>query len=750
MLNMRCRLLTVVTVAAAAQPSVVTVDWATVLKPLSSTVGFQTVVNPVTARESPYHDQVYEKIASLGSSYQRYVPWLPYPRMGIAELERPSHGGLCGFVNSGGAAGLWSTSLDCGSRNAGFISSVVFADYGLPNGYCNELRANAQCTKDVTAAVKAACVGKASCTLASNDAVFGASPCAGNRLAVEVTCSNKAVQTYTYWDFKLPDEGMIDFLTAANSSVRTSIPNFSTIPNWLFNNSDRSYFPDDPLGETFSYEAGSVLVDPTGAAVGDYYGRLLAHYIEPGGFVDEAGNTVPGAVGGPYSFSHWEVLNEVNSEHHMTPAFYTILYDAIVAGIRKWAPTGSARLKFFGLGGAGEEYIPYFLNKSNHASPAPPIDFVTVHSYASATRNGTGTPAGVPGAAYTAFFPHADGFINSLKSVYAVIAASDYPDVLIDADEVGIILPDDNDPKWTADEPGFPAVYWNAAAAMYAYMYGTGAIAGLDVLGESQLIGYPSIPFPRGPPYNGPWTAPPQYPSVSMLSWGGAFGQPGDGTARYWALKLLIDNFKAGPPAGSFSPAEADAIVNTSVSGGSGPLSSPFCGSVINLDTLSLFCASGLIDQILYADYGTPSGDCGTWRSNATCTSPTATAIVTAACVGKASCSVVAGPPNFGDPCLDTVKYMDVQATCSTGGGAQQSATTDVFAQGFLEAGGARKVLVVNKSPFAQNVSLAGAAGGTFAYIDESTAYGPAATVALAADVWMMAPYGLGVVRLAA
>ena len=45
---------------------------------------------------------------------------------------------------------------------------------------------------------------------------------------------------------------------------------------------------------------------------------------------------------------------------------------------------------------------------------------------------------------------------------------------------------------------------------------------------------YPSIPFARGPPINGPWTAPPQYPSVSLLSWGGAFGNAGDGTARYW------------------------------------------------------------------------------------------------------------------------------------------------------------------------------------------------------------------------
>ena len=79
--------------------------------------------------------------------------------------------------------------------------------------------------------------------------------------------------------------------------------------------------------------------------------------------------------------------------------------------------------------------------------------------------------------------------MGSLANVYKIIAASDYPHVLVDADEVGIILPDDNDAKYTSDAPGFPAIYWNAAAAMYAYMFGTSAVAGLDVLGESQLIG---------------------------------------------------------------------------------------------------------------------------------------------------------------------------------------------------------------------------------------------------------------------
>jgi hypothetical protein len=194
---------------------------------------------------------------------------------------------------------------------------------------------------------------------------------------VEVTCSNKAVNTFTYWDFEMLDQGMMDFLEAANSSYLTTIPNFSTIPNWLFINPDRSYFPDDPLGETWGYETGRAFRDSTLKDLGDYYGRLVAHYVE-GGFTDEAGNFIPGYN---LTISHWEVLNEIEGEHGLSPQLYTQVYDAIVQGIRKWAPLGSAKMKFMGLalensGNAG--YVQYFLNASNHA-PGVPIDGVTFH-----------------------------------------------------------------------------------------------------------------------------------------------------------------------------------------------------------------------------------------------------------------------------------------------------------------------------------------------------------------------------------
>lgn len=734
---------------AAQQSAIIAVDWSSIVRPLITVVAFQTVVNPATCRESPYHAAVFDKIAHLGAPFQRYVPWLPYPRLGIVELEPPSTNSLCGFVNSGGAGvdAIWSTSLDCGAQGGGTIDAVVFANYGQPTGFCNALKTSPACSKDVSAIVSAECVGKSVCTLKSNDSTFGAAPCAAARLAIEVTCTNKAVKTYTYWNFEKPDEGMLDFLTAGNSSARSTIPNFSTIPNWMFGLPDRSYFPDDPLGETWGYEQGKTLRDATGTEIGDYYGRLVAHYVE-GGFVDEGGRFIPGYN---LTISHWEVLNEVNTEHGLSPQYYTQIYDWVVAGIKRWAPRGSAKMKFMGIAvNALEEsdnmaYATYFLNASNHA-PGIPVDAFSFHHYAfGSVRNG-----GVNGTAYERFFPSADAWITGVQKIQAVRAASSYPTAIMDADETGIILPDDNDAKFTALAPGFPALYWNAAAANLAYLFNEGAYIGLDVLGVSQLTGYPSIPFMRGPPINGPWTAPPQYPSVSMLSWGGAFGNPGDGTARYWMLKLLVDHFKATGMAGTYAAVDADVLMATTVTG-TGAYASPFCANVANLSNMSLVCPEqgAVIDKVVIASYGTPSGSCGSWVVNASCSAAKSQQIVEGFCLGKQSCSFPVDTSTFGDPCSNVVKHLVLEATCSLGGGAQVLPSI-ISARAFVESAGkgAKKVLVVNKGSAAADVTLPGAAGALWSYIDESTAYGPALTTTLVSDTWTIAPFGFGLLRM--
>ena len=99
---------------------------------------------------------------------------------------------------------------------------------------------------------------------------------------------------------------------------------------------------------------------------------------------------------------------------------------------------------------------------------------------------------------------------------------------------------------------------------------------------------------------------------------------------------------------------------------------------------------------------------------------------------------------------MQVVKDLDVVATCSVGGGGQIVGGSNVYAQAFVEAAGSggRKVLVVNKNSQPQRVSLAGATGGAWKYLDESTGFGPAATVTLAADTWELAPFALGLLRL--
>jgi len=47
-------------------------------------------VNPLLARNSSIHDRVFTELKNLKADYVRYVPWLPYPKLAVAELEPPT------------------------------------------------------------------------------------------------------------------------------------------------------------------------------------------------------------------------------------------------------------------------------------------------------------------------------------------------------------------------------------------------------------------------------------------------------------------------------------------------------------------------------------------------------------------------------------------------------------------------------------------------------------------------------------
>lgn len=381
----------------------VTIDWNNVMGVSKTTPTLQVVVNPLLRPGSSIHSGVFEALHGLGADYVRYVPWLPYPMLGVAELEPPANG-------------------------------------------------------------------------------------------------------KTSWDFSLIDPMMDDFMNAtARHSV---IINFSTIPQWMWKTPNPVPYPSDPNQVDWHYEQGTQLVDPSMKQVAEYYRRLVSWYAR-GGFKDEYGHQHKS--GHHYKINYWEILNEVEFEHHMTPEFYTRIYDAIAGAIHSVDP----KIKLAGMALADPsrepQYFEYFLNHRHH-KPGIPLDMISYHFYAS--------PAGDqnPDTWQYTFFDQADRFLDTVRYIQAIRERLS-PEMDTDADELGAILP--GDPQGKLPIPNF---YWNLCSAMYAYLYGNFATLGVQVAGESQLVGYPS-----------------QFPSVSMVNWN--TGQP---NARFWTLKLLHDNFGPG------------------------------------------------------------------------------------------------------------------------------------------------------------------------------------------------------------
>ncbi|MEJ2008800.1 MAG: glycosyl hydrolase family 39, partial [Acidobacteriota bacterium] len=68
------------------------VDWGQVQGVSKATPTLQVVVNPPLRRGSKIHDRVFQELKGLGADYVRYVPWLPYPKLAVAELKPPEGG----------------------------------------------------------------------------------------------------------------------------------------------------------------------------------------------------------------------------------------------------------------------------------------------------------------------------------------------------------------------------------------------------------------------------------------------------------------------------------------------------------------------------------------------------------------------------------------------------------------------------------------------------------------------------------
>ena len=393
----------------APDASKLSVKWDKEVRVSKTTPTLQVVVNPPLRRGTPVHDNAFRSLHDLQADFVRYVPWLPYPKLGVAELEPPAGG-------------------------------------------------------------------------------------------------------KTSWDFSLIDPMTIDFLDATKG--HSVILNFSTIPQWMYKTEKPVPYPGDANEVTWNYEQGSDLRDPSAREVGDYYARLLSWYTK-GGFTDELGNKHES--GYHYSIPYWEVLNEVDFEHQMSPEAYAKIYDSMVTAMRGVEPG----TKFVGTALAGPSQSPrffeYFLEHKNHKDGVP-LDFISYHFYAVPNVGET------PEIEQYTFFAQADGFLNVVRYIEAIRQRLS-PETGTMINEIGAISAED----LSQGEPGhvekpLPNSYWHLTGAMYAYIFGELTRLGIDVAGESQLVGYPT-----------------QFPSVSMVDW-----ETGKPNARFWVLQLLKNDFGPG------------------------------------------------------------------------------------------------------------------------------------------------------------------------------------------------------------
>lgn len=309
----------------------------------------------------------------------------------------------------------------------------------------------------------------------------------------------------TYWDFTYLDSTMNAFMEATKG--HSVVINFSTTPAWMWKTDAPVPYPEDPYQPTWEYNQGRQLRDTTGKELAAYYGRLLSWYTK-GGFTDELGKYHKS--GHLYKIPYWEVLNEPDLEHNISPQLYTKLYDVIVKEMKKISP----ETKFIGMSLAfavDPAWFEYFLDAKHHAPGIRP-EGISYHFYAGPSREGQ-TPADYQ---YT-FFEKAGAFLDRVRFIESIRKRL-APDVFTTINEIGSILRSPQVIKPIEPE------YWSLSGATYAYILLELTKMGVDVAGESQLVGYPT-----------------QFPDVSMMNW--VTGQP---NARYWVLHLLHDNFAPG------------------------------------------------------------------------------------------------------------------------------------------------------------------------------------------------------------
>jgi hypothetical protein len=161
-------------------------------------------------------------------------------------------------------------------------------------------------------------------------------------------------------------------------------------------------------------------------------------------------------------------------------------------------------------------YFEEFLDPAKHNSSIP-LDFISYHFYGEPSNSSTGVDC----------FQQADAFLGEVAQIEKIRKQLS-PSTRTTLDEVGTIDP----LAATTIYPNYTIAddYWVWSGGMYAYVFARVAVMGIDVIGESQLVGYPG-----------------QFPSVSMVDW-----TTGNPNARLRVLELLEHSF-----------AQSDQVIQT-------------------------------------------------------------------------------------------------------------------------------------------------------------------------------------------
>jgi hypothetical protein len=318
--------------------------------------------------------------------------------------------------------------------------------------------------------------------------------------------------TTTSWDFSKLDEVTEDVMNALQG--HPIVLNFTTIPAWMFKQTEPVHYPTDPTKMCWDCGRGKELRDPTYREVADYFARVVSWHVK-GGLTDELGKWHES--GHHYKVDYWEVFNEPDLEHGFDPQTYTKLYDAIVEAIHKVSP----ETKFVGISdsyaGGHPDFFMYFLNPRNH-KPGIPLDMISYHFYAV-----PGTDESPEVQPITCIY-QADRFLEIVGYIEA-IRKKFSPGTGTMVNEIGTMQPED----WEQSKPDYvfkpirPS-YWNLSAANFAYVYAGLAARGIDVANESGI--------PAGP---GMW------PSIAVNDW-----ETGEPNARFRVLELIHENFRPG------------------------------------------------------------------------------------------------------------------------------------------------------------------------------------------------------------